>query len=286
MIHRIAGQPQVEGYNGDGIPALEAQIDWPVNVALGGDGSVYFVEHYGKRIRRVGPDGIIHTVGGDGNEYAGYYANPPDGVPASGPLGSGIEGLVVAPDGSLYFSWSAGRNYWYILRINTAGIVSVVAGGGDEIVDGKPATEDALNTPGDISLGPDGSLYYAQIGGSVTVLKRLRGGIATIVAGNPAGGFVAEGGDGGPAVGADIGWPGFSAVDPTGDIYIGSGRGTSNQVRRIRRRLPGVDISDVLIPSADGSVVYRFDASGRHLDTRHALTGAVLLSFGFAQVDV
>ncbi|MBI3387014.1 MAG: hypothetical protein HY027_04650 [Deltaproteobacteria bacterium] len=281
VLHLFAGQPQTPGgYNGDEIPAVQAQVNFPVNLAVGGDGSVYFAEYAGQRIRRVGPDGIIHTVGGNGNDFVGYYANPPDGVPASTALGGGFDGLVVAPDGSVYFGWTHGRDYYFILRINTAGIVSVAAGGGDEFVDGKPATEEYLNTPGDISLGPDGSLFYAQAGGSTTLLKRLRGGIATIVAGNRAGGFLING-DGGPAVGANIGFPGYIAVDPAGDIYIGSPYGNATQVRRIRRRLPGLDLSDLLIPSEDGSVVYRFDASGRHLETRHALTGAVLLSFGY-----
>ena len=38
----------------------------PRSVAVGPDGSLYIADYIGNRIRRVGPDGIITTVAGDG----------------------------------------------------------------------------------------------------------------------------------------------------------------------------------------------------------------------------
>ena len=45
--------------------------------------------------------------------------------------------------------------------------------------------------------------------------------------------------------------------------------------------MPGVSVSDVLIPSEDGQELYQFTSSGRHLRTLDALTGAVLYQFAY-----
>ena len=56
---------------------------------------------------------------------------------------------------------------------------------------------------------------------------------------------------------------------------------SSQSIQQVAPPLPGVSVSDTLIPSEDGSEVYLFDACGRHLDTFDGLTGAVLYSFGY-----
>src|SRR5262249_52970399 len=65
-------------YSGDGGPATQARFDFPPGVALGADGSLYITDADNNVIRRVGPDGIITTVAGNGS--SGYSG---DGGPAT-----------------------------------------------------------------------------------------------------------------------------------------------------------------------------------------------------------
>src|SRR5690606_33478896 len=53
-------------YNGDGIPALQANIGEPCGVVVDAAGVVYIGDQYNRRVRAVTPDGIMHTVAGMG----------------------------------------------------------------------------------------------------------------------------------------------------------------------------------------------------------------------------
>jgi RHS repeat-associated protein len=84
---------------GDGIPAMQAmlRLDTGCDMALAPDGAVYFTERIFHRVRRLGTDGILTTVAGNGT--AGFSG---DGGPATqGQLNTPF-GLGVARDGSLY----------------------------------------------------------------------------------------------------------------------------------------------------------------------------------------
>jgi DNA-binding beta-propeller fold protein YncE len=64
LIHRVAGigsTSEMGIRTGDGGPATQAGLRRPADVALGPDGSLYILEHFGN-IRRVRPDGTIETV--------------------------------------------------------------------------------------------------------------------------------------------------------------------------------------------------------------------------------
>jgi DNA-binding beta-propeller fold protein YncE len=62
-VDTVAGCGRI-GSDGDGGPALEAQLDMPVGVVLDANGNCYFVEQHSARIRRVdGNDGTIATIG-------------------------------------------------------------------------------------------------------------------------------------------------------------------------------------------------------------------------------
>lgn len=68
-VHRIAGLPPMmgmkqAGYSGDGGPAIEAKINYPVDLALGDDGTLYFSDVLNHCIRAVDPSGKISTVAG------------------------------------------------------------------------------------------------------------------------------------------------------------------------------------------------------------------------------
>ncbi len=144
------------GFSGDGGPAVAARLLFPSDVALGADGTLYFVDRSNQRVRRVGIDGIITTVAGTG---VGGFSG--DGGPAVAARIRFPDGIAVAPDGNLYI---ADLNNQRIRRVGPDGIINTVAGTGNGGFggDGGPATAAQLNYPDGIALGPDGRLYIAE----------------------------------------------------------------------------------------------------------------------------
>jgi DNA-binding beta-propeller fold protein YncE len=66
VIDCIAGTPE-PGYSGDGGPALEAQLNFPVDMELGPDGRLYVADRYNHAVRAIDlTTGIIDTVVGNG----------------------------------------------------------------------------------------------------------------------------------------------------------------------------------------------------------------------------
>ncbi|MEO8134314.1 MAG: hypothetical protein ABI831_10085, partial [Betaproteobacteria bacterium] len=151
IIETVAGDGNY-GSGGDGGPATAAQLGTAFGVAVGADGSFYIADSYNQRIRRVGPDGIITTVAGDGT--TGFSG---DGGPATAAQFSFPYGVAVGPDGSLYI---ADRENNRIRRVLN-GIITTVAGNGVAGVtgDGGPATAAKLANTASLAVGPDGSIY-------------------------------------------------------------------------------------------------------------------------------
>jgi hypothetical protein len=85
IVHRIAGQPPQQdgvprsGFAGDGGPAVDALINYPVDLAFADDGTLYFSDVYNHCIRKIDPDGIISTAVG----RCGQKGDASDGVPAT-----------------------------------------------------------------------------------------------------------------------------------------------------------------------------------------------------------
>jgi RHS repeat-associated protein len=145
------------GISGDGGPATGASLYSPNSVALGPDGSLFISDSNVRRIRRVGPDGIITTVAG-----TGAYGYSGDGGPATGATLKSAASLAVGPDGSLYISDGYNSR---IRHVGPDGIITTVAGTGayGYSGDGGPATGASLSDyPTGVALGPDGSLYIAD----------------------------------------------------------------------------------------------------------------------------
>jgi RHS repeat-associated protein len=284
IIRRVAGTG-TSGFSGDGGPATAAQIGADVRgLAYGPDGSLYIADGANARIRKVSPDGMITTVAGNGT-----YDYGADGIPATqSPLAAPI-GVAIGPDGSLYIAESKNVFSTFIgarvRRVTPSGIISTVAGNGvfpgALNTNGVPATQTRFaGFARSIAVGPDGSIY---VGDQEDGLIRWVGpdGIVNTLAGDgPATGITLNfEGEGGPAAQSQIGGARGLAVGPDGSIYIGDFY--NRIVQRIAPAFKGFSNTDLAIPSEDGSELYQFDGAGRHLRTRNALTGAVLLTFGY-----
>jgi len=261
----------VSGYSGDGGPATQATLDLPSGVAVASDGSLYIADQYNFRVRRVGPDGLITTVAGNGLE-----GSSGDGGPATQASLYLPSSVAVGPDGSVYIV-TAWLYYNYIRRVGPDGIITTVAGTGmwwGFSGDGGPATQAMLYWPSGVAVAPDGSLYIADAGN-----RRIRrvgpDGIITTVAGT---GNFDFSGDGGPATGAGLDPVGV-AIALDGSLYIADSG--NERIRLVGSALPGFVAADMAIPSEDGRELYQFDANGRHLRTLHALTAATLYTFTY-----
>jgi YD repeat-containing protein len=266
IITTVAGTG-VSGYSGDGGPATAAKL-WAHGVAVGADGALILNDPHNNRIRRVAPDGIITTVAG-----TGAYGYSGDGGPATAAALNMPNGVAVGADGALFIADTSNNR---IRRVGPDGIITTVAGTGayGYSGDGGPATAATLASPTKVAVGPDGALSIAD-----RMNNRIRrvgpDGIITTVAGTGAYGYS---GDGGPATAATIGFTQI-AVGAVGALFISDS--SNNRIRVVRPGLPGWTVGDFLVTSEDGSKVFRFSSSGRHLRTLDSRTKAVVYSFAY-----
>ena len=54
------------GFSGDGGPATQASLYYPLGVAVDNAGNIYIADYGNHRIRKVDTSGIITTVAGNG----------------------------------------------------------------------------------------------------------------------------------------------------------------------------------------------------------------------------
>lgn len=257
---------------GDEGPAAQAQLNLPLGVTVAPDGSIYIAGSNNRRVRRVGPDGRITTIAGSGNPTPGSCSN--NGVPARQACLGTPFGVVALTDGSIIFS---DTNLNQVFHVGANGIINLVAGDGvcGFAGDGGPATTARMCRPEGITRGPDNSIYIADW--SNNRIRRVGPeGIMSTVAGN---GSSTHGGDGGPATAGQIRLPLGVAFGLDGSFHIADGN--NHRVRRVTPPLPGFGATDIGVPSADGSELYRFNSEGRHLDTRNTLTGATKYTFNY-----
>jgi hypothetical protein len=223
IITTVAGNGY-EGFYGDGGAATSAELYFPQGVALDGSGNLYIGDISNGRVRKVDTNDIITTVAGNGS--FGYSG---DGGPATNAMLSQPSGVAVDAAGNLYIA-DAYNNH--IRKVDTNGIITTVAGNGNETYsgDGGAATNASLANPYDLVLDGSGNMYIAD-----TYNNRIRkvdtNGIITTVAGN---GWETYAGDGGAATNANLGNPFGVAVDASGNIFIAD---TGNN--RIRKVHPG-----------------------------------------------
>jgi RHS repeat-associated protein len=196
----------VASYSGDGGPATAAQLDYPIDVALGRDGSLFLADHLNNRVRRVAPDGRIATVAGNGTATSGG-----DGGPATAAGLAYPSGVDLGSDGALYIATS-----FRIRRVAPDGMITTIAGTGASGYsgDGGPATAATLGSVKDVALGHDGSIYIAE---SNRVRRVGPDGVISTFAGT---GVSGSAGDGGPATAAQLTQPTQLAVGPDGTVYI------------------------------------------------------------------
>ena len=227
-------------YAGDGGSAVLASLNYPTDVDVDEQGNIYIADTFNSRIRKVGTDGIIVTVAGNGT--AGYSSGD-EGVDAVTASLNIPYGIALQTTGDLYIADTYNQR---IRKVDAAGHISTVAGGGWGYAgDGGPATSASMINPTDVALDVDGNIYIAdQLNDCIRMVRHADNIISTI-AGNPNSTFY---GDSGPATAASLNTPHGVVPDSLGNIYISD---TKNM--RIRK----VDMSGIIITVAgDGTIGY------------------------------
>jgi hypothetical protein len=199
------------GSGGDGGLAVNASLNYPSDVALDPAGNIYIADTHNGRIRKINAaTGIITTIAG--NSMWGYSG---DGGPATNATLYYPHGVDADGAGNVYI---ADHSNHRIRRVNSAGIISTIAGTGacGSGGDGGPATAAQFCYPTDVVLDGSGGYYVADL-----FSQRIRhvssAGVITTVAGTGATGYS---GDGGPATAARLNTPTSLSRDAAGNLYI------------------------------------------------------------------
>ena len=226
IVATVAGTG-VQGFSGDGGPATAATLNSPTSLIVDSAGNIYFADSSNQRIRRVGADGKITTIAGNGLDGFSGDGGLAISASMSFPLG-----LVKDPSGNVYFT--DGNNN-RVRMITPAGIISTFAGGGTGNFggDGGLATAASLNIPSDLAFDAAGNLYIADAGNN-RVRKVNTSGIITTVAGTANNGYS---GDGGPATQALLNHPWGLTTDAAGVVYVADR--VNSRIRAISAPLSG-----------------------------------------------
>lgn len=270
VISTVAGSG-VEGFAGDGELATQARLAFPAGVAIGPFGELYVADTFNHRIRKVGADGVIVTTAGNGTP-----ADAGDGGPAIQASLQFPLDLDVSADGDQYIVDNVNHR---IRKVDIGGRISTAAGNGQQGAatgangDGGPATLARLNFPRGVTVLADGGLLIADGSSRRVRAVRTDGTIVPLL----GGGTQTSEGTPGPAF--RLQFPSSTGVLPDGRIVV-SDTG-SHRIFVGARFLPQFSIGDIAIASPQGDELYRFAPSGRHLDTRDTLTGAIRYQFGY-----
>ena len=178
IITTIAGTPGVSGYSGDNGPATNAQLHYPMGLAVDAAGNVFFSDASNKRIRKIdGSTGIITTVAG------GAVLNAPygDGGPATAACLDVPFDVKLDASGNMLI---ADRAHSKIRKVDaTTHIITTFAGGasGPPGGDGGLATSAAIPLPVALTINASGEVLISD---EFTIRKVNNAGIITTVGGN------------------------------------------------------------------------------------------------------
>jgi trimeric autotransporter adhesin len=231
VIETITGTGEA-GYNGDGIPARQAQLSRPEYALFGPTGDLYIADSYNNRIRKIDhATGLISTVAGTGER--GFSG---DGGPATLAELHFPEGIAIDGKGNLFIGDTVNRR---IRRVDArTGIIETYAGLGSVGVspEGTPALEVRFLRLARIAVDRSGNVYVADSPTHrILVIDAETRQIRTF-AGTGENGFS---GDGGPAREARMGYPEGVFVAPNGDVYFADVG--NHRVRRVDARTGSIE---------------------------------------------
>lgn len=250
-------------YSGNDGPAATADLDLPASIAFDSAGSLFVMDQANQVIRKIDNAGMISLYAGQciinacamdevptacpmTNKLAcnvandpmacgkpcspGFADGPKDAARLSQPFGQAADPagrIAFDTQGNLLFADTTNHR---VRKIdNATGMITTIAGKGTKGASGVtgPAIDAELNTPTDIAVDSDGSVFIADTQNSCVRKVDPSGMISTVAGVCGERGFA---GDDGLATAAKLDRPYGIALDPAGNLYIAD---TYNQ--RLRR---------------------------------------------------
>ena len=153
-ISTYGGSPDTSGYRGDGGQATAAWIANAAGLGIDTGGNIYIADYSNNRIRKIGTDGIITTIGGNGR--SGIIVNGP----ATATSIHWPTGLAVDLSDNVFFTCSN-----EVVKINTStGLLTTVAGNDSFGFsgDGGPATAALLYLPQSVAVQGGGDIFIGD----------------------------------------------------------------------------------------------------------------------------
>ncbi|MFF8434595.1 NHL domain-containing protein [Streptomyces bacillaris] len=238
-ISTVAGTGH-PGSTGDGGPAVGARLNRPLGVAVDSTGVLYIAEYDGQRVRKVGTDGKISTVAGNGQGGFRGDDGPATSAQLNRPFGVAVDGAD-----ELYIADTSNHR---IRKVTADGKISTVAGKGTAGFDGDggPATSAQLSSPLGVAVDSAGALHITDHNNH-RIRKITADGTIRTVAGSATAGFD---GDGGPATSAQLNKPYGIAFDCVDTLYIADH--VNHRIRRVASpRMAGMPESGTVVSWAN-----------------------------------
>jgi sugar lactone lactonase YvrE len=231
VISTVAGNGELSGFF-PGRLATRTPLQFHLGTCVDGAGNLYIADAGFHCIQKVeAATGKLSTVAGViefGDGKAGFSG---DGGPAKKALLDSPAGVAVDAAGNLYIADTGNHR---VRRVDAqSGVITTVAGEGDDDpgAEPAPATQMALGGPVELAFDRDGNLLVSDTDRHQVVLVGLAARTVRLVAGNGTPGFS---GDGGPGPAARLRAPMGIAADSAGRVLIAD---SGNQrLRRIEQQ--------------------------------------------------
>ena len=211
IVTTIAGTDWL--FPGDGGKAINAPLGggYGPDIALDPQGNLYICDPGNLMVMRVGSDGIITVVAGNGLPSWGG-----DGGPAVNASFAWPAAVAVDSQGNFFIADRGSTGY--IRKVTPDGIIRTIAG---DVTDGPLGNGGLANEAGigiisGLAVDATGTIYFSDAT-NLQIRKITPDGVIHVVAGK---GEWGRGGDGGPATAAQLLGPTRLTVDPKGNIYF------------------------------------------------------------------
>ena len=231
QVETVAGNG-IKLFAGDGGPATGATLSFPHGMSVDKKDNLIFSDKGHYRIRKITPEGVIYTIGGNG-----IRGNVGNNIPAIEANFYNVTTIVHDPKGNMFMSSPSGF-VSLIRKLDSKGIIH------DFIDTATPKYREAISKSkykglvqkgslatitqfSDIVFDPKGNLFISDRMNHQIRKIDLKGNISTIAGVGDSDYF----GDGGPALDAAFRDPNSLASDSKGNIYIADT--ANNMIRKI-----------------------------------------------------